>query len=216
MSVTIGLIGDVHATAAPLRQALAIFRRAEVAQVLCTGDVAGYGHQLEETVALLRQSDCRTVLGNHDLWWCERQRDATTGNVADYLSKLPRWLEINVGETRLCMVHASPADPLMEGIRLLDEKGDVLPGQRAFWSDRLRNVDADVLVVGHTHQVFAEQLGHPLVVNPGSSCLNHTCAILTLPECQVEFLALGGKTPMPSWNWRMGVDELLQPNGGPA
>jgi predicted phosphodiesterase len=40
-----------------------------------------------------------------------------------------------------------------------------------------------VLVVGHTHQVFAETVGGVLVVNPGSSAFNHSCAILSLPDC---------------------------------
>ena len=51
----IGLISDVHATLKPLQQALAIFEAQGVETILCAGDVAGYGKQLEQTVKAFRQ-----------------------------------------------------------------------------------------------------------------------------------------------------------------
>ena len=203
MTVKIGLISDVHATAEPLQEALAIFRHAGVDSVLCAGDVAGYGDELEQTIDLLLEDGCRVVLGNHDLWWAERPRHGSQGRVADYLRSLPTVLEFPAAGKTICMVHASPLGYLMEGIRLLDDEGVVIPQQRAFWSNSLQAFAADVLVVGHTHQVFAEQLGHPLVINPGSTRFNHTCAMLTLPGLKLEFLPLSGRMPLLSWNWGM-------------
>jgi putative phosphoesterase len=72
----------------------------------------------------------------------------------------------------------------------------------------LKTFPADVLIVGHTHQVFAERLGHILVVNPGSTLFNHTCAILTLPEMTVQILSLSNKAPVLSWNWGMFYADL--------
>ena len=66
----LGLISDVHATAAPLQEALAIFKRAGVDQVLCAGDIAGYHDEVEQTVALLVDNDVQTVRGNHDRVCC--------------------------------------------------------------------------------------------------------------------------------------------------
>jgi len=203
MSVKIGLLSDVHATAAPLQESLAIFRSAGVEKVLCAGDVAGYGNELERTIALLVEADGLVVLGNHDLWWAERYQQDTDKGLADYLFNLPAMLEIMIAGKTVCMVHASPLGYLMEGIRLLDEDARMIPQQRAFWCDCLQTFAADVLVVGHTHQVFAEQLGKPLVINPGSTRFNHTCAILSLPELAVEFLPLSGRRPVLSWNWGM-------------
>ena len=61
--------------------------------------------------------------------------------------------------------------------------------------------DYDVLVVGHTHQVYAEFIGNTLVVNPGSSVFNHCCAILRLPEMTVQMFPLSGKKIEKTWNW---------------
>ena len=67
----VGLISDVHATPAPLAEALSIFRGKGVDRILCAGDIAGYGEQLDETVTLLIDSGCQTICGNHELMHME-------------------------------------------------------------------------------------------------------------------------------------------------
>jgi putative phosphoesterase len=203
VNVKIGLIGDVHATAAPVREALAVFRREGVDTILCPGDIAGYGTELESTVELLNDSGCRAILGNHDLWWLDDPEGVPGGAVETYLRSLPPVIELSVAGKELYMVHASPLESLMDGIRLLDENGRIIPEQRDLWTEYLKTFPFDVLVVGHTHQVFAERLGDVLVVNPGSTRFNHTCAVLSLPAMDVRFIPLGGRTPVPAWNWGM-------------
>jgi predicted phosphodiesterase len=199
----IGLISDIHASLAPLQEALEIFRREGVERILCAGDIAGYGNELETTVAALRESGCQTVLGNHDLWWLQRSDGDDASPVATYLHALPRTLEQALAGKQLLMVHASPPDSLLDGIRLRDEIGVLIESQVDLWRDALITFAGDVLVVGHTHQVFAERLGQVLVVNPGSTCFNHTCAVLQLPELTVQFFPLSGRTPLLAWNWGM-------------
>lgn len=203
MTSKIGLISDLHATPAPVQEALSIFQRQGVDQVWCAGDIAGYAEALGQTTDLLIEAGCRAVMGNHDRWWLERNADLQDGRTHRYLAGLPNVLDMPLAGLRVLMVHASPPDSMMDGIRLLDEDGQLLAAQQAFWSERLSGVDCDVLVVGHTHQVFAERLGHALVINPGSTKFNHSCAILSLPALRVEWFALGGQTLVPSWNWGM-------------
>lgn len=203
MACRIGLVSDVHAAPAPLREALEKLRDAGAELILCAGDIAGYGPDLAGTVELLDAGDCRSILGNHDLWYLARCSDEVSGSAADFLRQLPEALELNLADVRLVMVHGSPPASLMNGIRMLDEEGRILPGQQEFWRERLRDCPGEVLVVGHTHQVFAEQLGEMLVINPGSTCFNHSCALLTLPDKTVEFIALGGEELLPAWNWGM-------------
>lgn len=199
----IGLISDVHATLAPVQEALALFKEESVEAIFCAGDVAGYGKQLEPTVQALIDSSCRVVMGNHDLWWLERSGYGPEGFVERYLRDLPSVIEFSAEGQMIYMVHASPTNSLMEGIKLLDENALIIEDQKRFWTRYCRDSSCDVLVVGHTHQVFAEQLGDVLVINPGSTLFNHTCAILTLPEMKVQFFPLSGKNPVLSWNWGM-------------
>ena len=205
MTVKIGLISDVHAAAGPLQEALRIFGEERVEAILCAGDIAGYGTQLEQTVALLIKSGCRAIVGNHDLWYLSRAENENqfNGPIEGYLRSLYNTEKMVFAGKTIYMVHASPPDSLLHGIRLLDEEGALNKTQAADWSRGLKQVDYDILVVGHTHQVFAERLGEVLVINPGSTLFNHTCAILTLPEMEVRFIGLSGKQPLLSWNWGM-------------
>ncbi len=99
------------------------------------------------------------------------------------------------------MVHAQPPEGCHGGIKLLDKHGLIMPERVKQWSETLRSFDYDVLVIGHTHQVFAETLGNTLVINPGSSVFNNSCAILRLPEMAVEMIPLSGKKIEHTWNW---------------
>jgi predicted phosphodiesterase len=198
----LGLISDVHATAAPVQEALEIFERAGVDQVLCAGDIAGYHDEVEETVALLVNNDVQAVRGNHDLRYLDRCGEHEGGLAAAYFRQLPAVLDIESAGRRVYVVHAEPPDACDGGgIRLLDQDGGVRPERAALWTQRLASCECDVLVVGHSHQVFAERLGNTLVVNPGSSVFNHSCAILRLPEMTVQMLPLSGEPIMKTWNW---------------
>ena len=207
----IGLISDVHATPAPVAEALSLFERAGVKQVFCAGDIAGYRDQLEQTVALLLESGCQTVMGNHDLLYLDHYADEPGNGVVAFLKQLPVSIDTTIAGKRVYMVHAHPPDACHGGIKLLDPQGEVRPDRVALWSEQLQSFDSDVLVVGHTHQVFAERVGDTLVVNPGSSAFNHSCAILRLQEMTVEVFALSGKAVEKTWNWGKQVSGVVIP-----
>ncbi|GAB4342396.1 MAG: hypothetical protein Kow0089_17430 [Desulfobulbaceae bacterium] len=206
-NMRIGLISDVHATAAPLREALAVFRTQETDMILCAGDVAGYGTELTETVGLLRESSCVTVAGNHDRWYLERNTDVKETTHSAWFAGLADAWECERAGKRLCMVHGSPPCSLERGIRLLDERGAIIGAEEKRWAAVLETYPFDVLVVGHTHQVFARRLGGTLVINPGSTCFNHSCAILSLPDLDVTMIPLSGRDILPAWNWSMMVPD---------
>ncbi|MDT8281335.1 MAG: metallophosphoesterase family protein [Gammaproteobacteria bacterium] len=206
----IGLISDVHATPEPVAEALRIFEKVGVKQVLCAGDIAGYMDQLDETITLLEESHCQTVTGNHDLLYIDHHDtgddETDPDNKSDihtlsFLKRLPVSYQALIEGKHLYMVHAQPPDGCHGGIKLLDKNGLIIPERVTQWSETLQSFDYDVLVIGHTHQVFAEILGNTLVINPGSSVFNNSCAILRLPEMTVEMIPLSGKKIEPTWNW---------------
>ena len=197
----LGLISDPHAHAAPVAEALAIFAREQVDAIWCTGDIAGYGNELEATIDLLATSACRSIRGNHELWLLEDKDAKLSPKMTDYLTSLPVVIEQEIEGKRVYMVHASPPLSDSDGIRLLDQEGELIAEQKHYWTQRLAGFDPDVLIVGHTHQVFAERLGETLVINPGSSCYNHCCAVLQLPSLTVQWFALSGRNITKSWNW---------------
>ena len=198
---SIGLISDVHATPAPLAEALAIFSREGVERVFCAGDIAGYGDALADTIALLLKSGCRSIMGNHETMYLDEIGDRAGDRAAEFFKHLPVAIDETIEGKRFYMVHAHPPDALMGGIRLLDRNGQLDSEAVTRWAGQLEGFDRDVLVVGHTHQVFAERVGRLLVVNPGSTAFNHSCAILHLPEMTVRTYPLSGRAILRSWNW---------------
>jgi putative phosphoesterase len=197
----IGLITDVHAQPAPVAEALSIFARAGVSQIFCAGDIAGYHQQLRETIALLEDNSVQTIVGNHDLHYLAKHGDAADSRETNFLRQLPTSISTIIEGKSLYMVHAQPPDECHGGIKLLDRNGVLIPDLVDHWTKKIHAFEHDVLIVGHTHQVFAEQLGNTLVINPGSSAFNHSCAILRLPEMTVELFALSGKPVERTWNW---------------
>lgn len=196
-----GLISDIHATVDPLRGALAVFEQQHVDAVLCAGDITGYGEELEQTVKLLIESKCQVITGNHEIWFIDSPVAEEHRWIKEYFSDLPSTLAFTIAGQHLYMVHASPPFSNMKGIKLLDQQGSVIPGRKQQWTDYLDKFNYDVLIVGHTHQVFAERLGNILVINPGSTKFNHTCMTLTLPEREVGIFPVSDKTPQKVWNW---------------
>lgn len=211
MSTKIGLISDLHATLAPAEEALAQLTEAGVDRILCAGDIAGYGDELDRTVELLTAHGCEAIRGNHELWYRKDSENAAEDPLSRFLGNLPAVIDTTIAGRSLYMVHASPPRSCLDGIRLLDENGNIIPQQYKEWSERLAGFGHDVLIVGHTHQVFAERLGDTLVINPGSTKFNHSCMILSLPEMECTVIPLSGNPVIRAWNWGM---ETTTPPGG--
>lgn len=203
MTTKIGLISDVHSSPVPLKQALDIFDKEQVSDIICAGDIAGYYETLEPTIDLLIQKNCKTIIGNHDHTYLEAYPELHNTKESRFLRELPQTLELVIEDKRIYVVHAHPPRSQHGGIKLLDQDGDIIQQRKDLWCGELQDFDYDVLIVGHTHQVFAEQLGEVFVVNPGSSAFNHSCMILSLPDLKVEIFALENKDIIKCWNFGM-------------
>ncbi len=157
----LGIISDVHCNAAALR--LAIERMGAVDELLCVGDSIFEYRFSNEVIEVLRDSNARYVLGNHETVFLGPQgiRARNAANVRDdlveYMSRQPLSLDVDVGGKRLVMTHASPLEP---GTQY------VFPGSPEF--RRLAEIEADYVLLGHTHTQMAEPAGRALVINPGS------------------------------------------------
>ena len=212
MTTKIGIISDIHATAEPLKEAINTFKENSVDLILCAGDIAGYGDELEETIDLLIESKCKSIKGNHEVWYLDKEKNSELTVVDDYLNNLPLSIKMTIEDKSLLMVHGSPPDLYTGGIRLLDEECELIEAQLSEWKSNLANYDYDVLVIGHTHQVFAEFINETLVINPGSSKFNHSCAILSLPELSLEWISLSGKPIEKIWNWGAYMSKIKEEN----
>jgi len=169
------LCSDIHRNAEALAAALAEPADA----VLCAGDLVHFGPQPTACIELIREHAGVVVRGNHDHGaargedcrtygpWCaidDESRAVVDRTISEahrqYLRSLPLTDTITVGGTRFMVVHAAPSDPLYRYLRP-DTPEDV-------WHTELGLVEADVLVLGHTHLPLLRTTNRPVVVNPGS------------------------------------------------
>lgn len=208
MTTKIGIISDVHASPAPLREALELFEKESVDRIICAGDIAGYFDALDETIQLLRDYHCDCIIGNHDQTYMQKHEDLSDTDSYRFLQELPKTLRYEFDGKKILVVHAQPPDEQHGGIKLLDENNQLIETRLDFWRNELAGLEDDILIVGHTHQVFTEQLGDVLAINPGSTPFNHSCMILQLPDMTVDTFALESKKIQPTWNWGMQVRDM--------
>jgi predicted phosphodiesterase len=161
----LALIADVHSDSDALAAAL---RRIDDlcadAVVLCLGDAVDYELPpgTEETIRLLRDRRVVAIAGNHERWVLAdgRAEQRLSPTSVDWLRSLPcSWSE-TIDGVRVVAWHARPGSD-MDGIDSVEPCE--VPGL-------LSEAEADLLVVGHTHEpLILEALDRPgLIVNPGA------------------------------------------------
>ncbi len=69
MSQTYGLLADIHANDVALRIALEQLDQNGIDEIICAGDIVGYGGCPNETISLLKKYKVQAVLGNHDFYF---------------------------------------------------------------------------------------------------------------------------------------------------
>ncbi|MCD6303664.1 MAG: metallophosphoesterase family protein [Planctomycetes bacterium] len=62
----LAVISDIHGNTEALRAVLADIESRGIKQILCLGDVVGYGPEPNECLDLVRQAAAVTLMGNHD------------------------------------------------------------------------------------------------------------------------------------------------------
>jgi putative phosphoesterase len=157
----IGIISDVHGNVDGLLAALD--RMGEVDELLCAGDIVEQFRFSNDAVEVLRTRGARCVLGNHDLVMLsphgERARaaDHVRPELVEWLAEQPHELRLDIQGKQLLMTHASPFAPYTEYI---------YPHSPEL--ARMKDLDVDYVVIGHTHTQMVKRVGRPLVINPGS------------------------------------------------
>ena len=179
----IALLSDIHANWHALEAVLEDLP--DVDDVICLGDVVGYGGEPVRCLDHVREQGWLTLTGNHDracvdqdarAWFNDDAAAVVTWTAeqlgADRLTWLAELPE-QVGRSGALLVHASPRNPVYEYILDLYTA-----------AANLRILGDGICFHGHTHLpgVFAmsdEQVGHdyqvgtvaiegPALINPGS------------------------------------------------
>jgi len=147
------LVSDIHSNFEALEATLDIADRLEDSQIMCLGDVVGYGADPVACIESIGDRANLILAGNHDLAVAgvipyddfnpiaRQSIDWTREQLADEDKELLASLPLQYVDGDYCFTHASPIDPMkFHYVRTMDDVADIFNriGQRFCF-------------VGHTH-----------------------------------------------------------------
>jgi putative phosphoesterase len=169
----IAVLSDVHGNLHALRAVIENAEKRGINSFLNTGDLIGYGPYPKEVIELLQSKNTVSVAGNVDLEVfqsitgekkekkiaMEFARKQVSKSYRTYLFSLPRCVRLEIAGKRLFMTHGSPES--------IDEHlyADT-PMKRL--NEIAKEVKADVIITGHSHQQYVRELSGACFLNPGS------------------------------------------------
>ncbi|MFQ5864799.1 MAG: metallophosphoesterase family protein [bacterium] len=147
------IISDIHGNLEALQKVLTQIDNEKIDQILCLGDVVGYGPNPNECVDIVRKKSKITLAGNHDYAplgkldisyfnpWARSAinwtADELTQSSIDFLLNLPLKIEID----SFTIVHSTPHNP--EEWNYIITIGDAIRNFPEF--------ESQVCFVGHSH-----------------------------------------------------------------
>jgi len=171
------ILSDIHANSDALSRVLSEARSAGAESLILLGDYVGYYYEPRAVIAALREWPHHAIRGNHDRMLLAARDDMAEadanriryGSAVDvalaeltsadwqWLQGLPESLDITIGRWRFKLCHGSPLDP--------DQY--IYPDADKALLDRCSAVDADAVLMGHSHWPFLRP-SRPWLLNPGS------------------------------------------------
>ncbi len=150
----IAIISDIHSNIEALNSVLKDIKKLEVDEILCTGDLVGYGPCPNEVIDLFIRENIPSTLGNHDhaifdmdslikLSWPANENIVMTLNIIkekniEYLKSLP----MSIIFRDFHFVHASPPENIHGYITR--KSSDAI-------KDLFSQFDSKICFIGHTH-----------------------------------------------------------------
>jgi diadenosine tetraphosphatase ApaH/serine/threonine PP2A family protein phosphatase len=159
------IISDIHSNLEALQAVLADIEGRGISEIVCLGDIIGYGANPKECLDLVKQRCRIALMGNHDhavlfeptnfnlpaeraCYWTRRMFEEESNAAIrkqrwQFLGELP----VRVRERDVLFVHASPRRPMNEYIF----PEDVFTNPQKVIAN-FERLEARVCFVGHTHQ----------------------------------------------------------------
>lgn len=180
--VTIAVLSDLHGNSAATEAVLADIDRYTPDEVLCLGDLVGYGARPNDAIDLVRSRELPTVMGNYDdgvgfdrddcgcAYKDEGERERGQASLM--------WTRAVVDEERKAYLRSFNPELRREvhGVRLRFVHGSPRRMNEYLFADRdpaslariAKGTDCDVLVFGHTHVPWTRKIEGVRFINTGS------------------------------------------------
>lgn len=165
------LVSDIHANLQAWKAVLIDIRSLGVDQIICLGDIVGYGPNPSEVLQAVHSDVEHIILGNHDAVACGKMSPAdfhddarkiiewTSNQINEKAKKFLRSLPLTLAGPSFRCTHGDFADP--GAFNYIIEPDEAMASWKA--------VPDQLLFVGHTHEPTIHvlgQSGNPHLVKP--------------------------------------------------
>jgi predicted phosphodiesterase len=152
----IAVISDIHGNLEAFLEVLADIDQSGVDEIICLGDIIGYGPNPEEVVQKVRALEIPTIMGNHELAvsnkralkWFNPVAKVSLEKTKEFLSKASiqyiRELPSSIVSHGCRFVHGFPPDSVKTYLFQISE--DAL-------SDTIKEMKEKICFIGHTHML---------------------------------------------------------------
>lgn len=179
--IKIAIISDIHSNITALDAVLFDIENYGCKNILCCGDLVGYGPSPNEVIERIRELGIPTVMGNYDeavgflLPACgchinnpkqkELSNNSLNWSIANttqenraFLRNLPESMECIYGSKSLLLNHAT-FESISEYVYEKDEERI---------AGILSEINHDIYIYGHTHYPFIKAIRNKMIINAGS------------------------------------------------
>jgi putative phosphoesterase len=160
----VGVVSDVHNNVAALQYALEQLAACELK--LNLGDLVFEYKVDPEIIRLAQSAGLIGIVGNHEKTILKHPASSLRAKLApdsiEFLESLPASRAIEVAGRTLHVAHGAPWDDPD------DPRCAYVYERNRATMERVAEVEADVILLGHTHVPMLARVGGKLVVNPGS------------------------------------------------
>ncbi len=181
----LGIVADIHGNLPAFNAVLSALENEEIDCILVAGDLVGGAPFQNEIIEILKSLNAEIIKGNVDDFFLKVSKGITPPGWANNQWAFERWAYQNLdnmslkflkqlpeqkvikfpGKSEIRMVHGSPnyigefIDP--------DENPSLL-------EEYLRLIKEEILIFGHTHHPWIQEINGKLGLNPGSVCFSRT------------------------------------------
>lgn len=158
-------ISDIHGNLPALESVFADFKSKKVYNIVCLGDIVGYGPQINEVCEFLISHNVFTIKGNHDSYLLGETKNTRSSLVAAIISKQSKIItSSNKAWLRSLPKTYDDSDCSFRHGGWLDTLEEYFNGHFDYFNGRNEKIFAS----GHTHIPRIIELKNKYYLNPGS------------------------------------------------
>lgn len=203
----IGVISDIHGNIKALNAVLDEFKKKNIEQMICCGDIIGIGPRSEETVQKVMEYKDKliAVRGNHEQYLLKGIPDMLHGRpMRDEERKFHQWTHGRLSEESKQFLESFPCEQFIEINNkkiyithyAYDEnkkfKKHILEPTLEEADELFSEINADIILFGHTHKKIFNKSKTKWYINPGplgcpGTTNNAYFGILDIEESNIKY-----------------------------